>query len=80
MLTCPSDHTGKTQKMLVTKCQLVLDMSSYFFYFYFYFYFILFYFYFFFHFFYPNMEYRSGVLVHVSCKSSQCWAAVRPTV
>lgn len=44
MLTCPSDHTGKTQKMLVTKCQLVLDMSSYFFYFYFYFYFILFYF------------------------------------
>lgn len=31
MLTCPSDHTGKTQKMLVTKCQLVLDMSSYFF-------------------------------------------------
>lgn len=51
MLTCPSDHTGKTQKMLVTKCQLVLDMSSYFFYFYFYFYFILFYFYFFFIFF-----------------------------
>lgn len=61
MLTCPSDHTGKTQKMLVTKCQLVLDMSSYFFIFisifisfYFIFIFILFFF-FFLHFFYPNM-------------------------